>query len=184
MLDSGGMVLSRRAERHDERQRGDLLSSWYSSPVNHGGGVPELKTKPTQVIVHRLELQTKERDLLESAVMAYQFNKVAVPVVSLLKDVTGLAAFFLILNLLLGLKPDEDGEHGALASLVFDYIQAEDDRQSTGVSGGAAGRKPSLGNIWYNIRHPNFDWQADWGTFNGERPSWWPSWFGTWPDEN
>lgn len=183
-MDSGGVGLSRRAKRHDERQQGFLLSRWNHAPVNHGGGVPELKTKPTQVIVHRIELQTKERELLESAVGAYQFNKVAVPVVSLLKDVTGLAAFFLILNLLLGLKPDEDGEHGALAGLVFDYIQAETDRETTGVSGGAAGRKPSLGNIWYNIRHPNFDWEADWGTFGGQRPSWWPSWLGTWPDED
>ena len=182
-MDSRGVGYGRRAGRHDERRGGHILSSRHSSPVNHGGGVSGLKTKPTQVIVHRFELQTKEREILESAVTAYQFNKVAVPVVSLLKDVTGLAAFFLILNLLLGLKPDEGGEHGALAGLVFDYIQAEDDREATGVSGGAAGRKPSLGNIWYNIRHPNFDWEADWGTFGGQRPSWWPSWLGTWPDE-
>jgi hypothetical protein len=148
-----------------------MVSSWYSSPVNHGGGVSKLKTKPTQVIVHRIELQTKERELIESAVLAYQFNKVATPVVALLSDVTGLAAFYIVLNLLLGLTPEEGGS------------MAEEDREETGVSGGAAGRKPSLGNVWYNIRHPNFDWEADWGTFGGERPSWWPSWLGTWPDE-
>ena len=39
------------------------------------------KAKPTQVIVHRIELQEKERDLLEQVVVGQTVKNVAVPVV-------------------------------------------------------------------------------------------------------
>ena len=38
------------------------------------------KAKPTQVIVHRIELQEKEREMLEPLIQARALNEVAMPV--------------------------------------------------------------------------------------------------------
>lgn len=47
------------------------------------------KAKPDQVIVHRIEFQESERELLSGLTAAFQFNRIAEPVVKLLNDVTG-----------------------------------------------------------------------------------------------
>lgn len=41
------------------------------------------KSKPTQVIVHRLELQSKEREMLETYIAGKTVQNVAVPVVTM-----------------------------------------------------------------------------------------------------
>ncbi|MBL6744131.1 MAG: hypothetical protein ISP83_07115 [Candidatus Poseidonia sp.] len=40
------------------------------------------KAKPTHVIVHRIELQEKEREMLEPLIMARSVNELAMPVVA------------------------------------------------------------------------------------------------------
>ena len=42
--------------------------------------IPMPKAKPTQVIVHRIELQEKERDMLEAVVVGQTVKNVVVPV--------------------------------------------------------------------------------------------------------
>jgi len=46
---------------------------------NSIGGVNMPKAKPTQVIVHRIELQEKERDMLEAVVAGQTVKNVVVP---------------------------------------------------------------------------------------------------------
>ena len=46
------------------------------------------KPKPTEVIRHEVVLGRSERDLLEGALMAYGFNRVATPLVAGLSDVS------------------------------------------------------------------------------------------------
>jgi hypothetical protein len=40
------------------------------------------KSKPTQVIVHRIELQTKEREMLEALVVSKSINNIVSPVLN------------------------------------------------------------------------------------------------------
>jgi len=51
------------------------------------------KRKPDTVIEYRISLQDKEREILESAIGAYQVNRIMTPIVTLMNDVTGMAVF-------------------------------------------------------------------------------------------
>jgi len=46
------------------------------------------KKKPDQVIVHRIELQETERQLLRDVAFAYSFNRTTSPIVELINDNT------------------------------------------------------------------------------------------------
>jgi hypothetical protein len=48
------------------------------------------KEKATRVIVHRIEFQQKERELIEGLALAYSINKIATPTVALMSDVSGM----------------------------------------------------------------------------------------------
>ena len=48
------------------------------------------KRKPDKVIEYRISLQDKEREILESAIGAYQVNRIMTPIVTLMNDVTGM----------------------------------------------------------------------------------------------
>lgn len=50
-----------------------------------------MKTKPTQVIVHRIEFQQREREILDNLQTAYIGRQVVTPVVEILKDVSAMA---------------------------------------------------------------------------------------------
>jgi len=67
------------------------------------------KRPPDNVSILRIEMQQKERELLESAVTAYQIQNISKPIVALLSDVTamitilGLVGYFIdqkIMNIL------------------------------------------------------------------------------------
>ena len=49
------------------------------------------KPKPDQTIRHEIVLSRPDRELLSDVVVAYQINKVATPLVSLLSDVSAMA---------------------------------------------------------------------------------------------
>tara|TARA_B100000470_G_C19704594_1_gene352621 strand:- start:187 stop:771 length:585 start_codon:yes stop_codon:yes gene_type:complete len=73
------------------------------------------KAKPDQVIVHRIELQDTERDLLSGMTAAFQFNRIANPLVKLLNDVTGTVT---VLTLL--------AASGLLAGITFAFAYDPD----------------------------------------------------------
>lgn len=50
-----------------------------------------MKTKPTQVIVHRIEFQQREREILDNLQTAYIGSKIVNPFVEILKDVSAMA---------------------------------------------------------------------------------------------
>tara|TARA_B110000881_G_C18267138_1_gene360881 strand:- start:92 stop:364 length:273 start_codon:yes stop_codon:yes gene_type:complete len=54
------------------------------------------KAKPTQVIVHRIEFQEKERDLLESYAISKTINNIAWPVVA---AGTAIGSFYLAIEI-------------------------------------------------------------------------------------
>lgn len=65
------------------------------------------KPKPTEVIRHEVVLGRSERDLLEGALMAYGFNRVATPIVSGLSDISFVVTVAGILAALGILTSDE-----------------------------------------------------------------------------
>ena len=54
-----------------------------------------------KVIEHRISFGTFERNLLSDLVATKSFQNAATPIISLMKDVTGMATLYLILNFLL-----------------------------------------------------------------------------------
>lgn len=109
------------------------------------------KAKPDQVIVHRIELQETEREILSSLSSAIMFNRVASPVVKLLNDVTGTITVLALL-----------AASGLVAGVAFTYIydpdiikdpieqflqQAEEARERADLIGEAAKRGPLWGLI-------------------------------------
>jgi len=60
------------------------------------------KRKPDQVIEYRISLQDKEREILESAVGAYQINRIMTPIVTLMNDVTGMMVLLSLVAGVLG----------------------------------------------------------------------------------
>jgi len=62
------------------------------------------KPKPDQVIRHEIVLGRSERELIEGALVAYQVNKVATPLVALISDGTAMAFIFSIIGSYFGIK--------------------------------------------------------------------------------
>ena len=60
------------------------------------------KNKPKETIEYVIRLQDKERQMVESAIGAYQVNRIMTPIVTLLNDVTGMATLLGLLALLPG----------------------------------------------------------------------------------
>ena len=56
------------------------------------------RAKPTDVVIHRIELGGKEREMAEGVIAAYQFNRVANPIVAGMSDVSFLIAVGSILS--------------------------------------------------------------------------------------
>jgi len=76
---------------YDERQRGRLLSRRHSLNLAHLGRVRKLKTKPTEVIVHRIELQQKEREIAEGLAYSLMAKNFTAPLVGILSSPLALA---------------------------------------------------------------------------------------------
>ena len=60
------------------------------------------KPKPDQVIRHEIVFGRSERELIEGALVAYQVNKVATPLVALISDVSAMTFIFSIIGGYLG----------------------------------------------------------------------------------
>jgi hypothetical protein len=60
------------------------------------------KNKPKETIEYVIRLQDKERQMVESAIGAYQVNRIATPLVSLMSDVSGMAVLLSLLASVIG----------------------------------------------------------------------------------
>ena len=80
-----------------------------------------------KVIEHRISLGTFERNMLSDFVATRSFQNVATPIINLMKDVSGMATLYLILNFMfpnwsLGINFDEvpEGDNG-----LWDYLELQ-----------------------------------------------------------
>ncbi len=104
------------------------------------------KAKPDQVIVHRIELQETERELLSGMTAAFQFNKIADPLVKLLNDVTGtvtvltlLAASGLLAGVTFAFIYDPDAFTDPIEQYLQQYREAKELADEAGEVYGSAG---------------------------------------------
>ncbi len=80
------------------------------------------KPKPDEVIRHEVVLGRVERDLVETATMAYTVNRVATPLVALLSDVSAMTIILSLVATYLGFKyevPQLIG--GEMAEILADF---------------------------------------------------------------
>jgi len=133
------------------------------------------KKAPDQVIVHRFEMQQKERELLESAITAYNFNKISTPIVTGMSDVSFMVVVGGLLTLLYPeiILPRAEEGMGAVIDAISQGIyagqeRAKNEREATGEAtlDDATGVRDLLGRLLYNIANPNWDFSADWSTNN------------------
>ncbi len=104
------------------------------------------KAKPDQVIVHRIELQDTERDLLSGMTAAFQFNRIANPLVKLFNDVTGtvtvltlLAATGLLAGITFVFAYDPEALTDPIEQFLGQYQEAKEQAEAVGDVYGSAG---------------------------------------------
>jgi len=127
--------------------------------------MPRLPVDGKRVIEHRITFGTKERDMMESALTGYQFNKVATPIVAGMSDVS----FMIVLGGILAIYfPDIVIPTGAatvqeVTGAISDGIKkgaerAKEERALTGEAtlDESTGIRDFLGRAWFNITNPNW----------------------------
>ena len=135
------------------------------------------RAKADRVVIHRIELGGLERQFVEGALSAYQFNQVSTPVVAGMSDIS----FMITLGSLLTLWfPDiilpsaEDGMDEvtkAIKSGIESGVErAREERAATGEAtlDESTGGRDFLGRLYYNIMNPN--WAPPGSAATGEAP--------------
>ena len=100
-----------------------------------------------KVIEHRISLGTFERNMLSDFVATKSFQNAATPIISLMKDVTGMATLYLVLNFMfpnwtLGLDLDAITQDGKNPKGLRDYLEINNIAGSVigiGIAGFATG---------------------------------------------
>ena len=118
------------------------------------------RAKATDVVIHRIELGGKERELAEGALAAFQFNRVATPLVAGLSDVT----FVLTLGALLKIYfpkiilPVEEDGMDAVLDAIYQGIANADPNPGRPTLGGAISDpdRNFFGELLYNLTNPNW----------------------------
>jgi len=87
----------------------------------HNRGALMPKKHPTEVYEIRISLQDREKEMADQFLTAWSFNRIATPLVEVLKDVTAIAALLTLLAALIGFVfvADEDLSVANLIDLFF-----------------------------------------------------------------
>ena len=125
------------------------------------------RAKADNVVIHRIELGGKERELAEGALAAFQFNRIATPVVAGMSDVSFMITFGAILTLFypdIVLPKAEDGIDAVTDAIKLGIRQGQEraraEREATGAStlDEATGPGDLVGRLIYNLTNPNWTW--------------------------
>lgn len=130
--------------------------------------MPRLPVDGKKVIEHRITFGTKERDMIESALTGYQFNKVVTPIVAGMSDVS----FMVVLGSILAIwfpdivLPGGTPSAGEISAAITGGIEAgakraKEERELTGEAtlDESTGIRDALGRAWFNLTNPN--WSRD-----------------------
>jgi hypothetical protein len=125
------------------------------------------RAKSDRIVTHRIELGVKEREIADSMLAAYAFNRVSTPIVAGMSDVS----FMIVLGGLLTLYfpeivlPTGEAKMEEVVAAIDKGIKegverAREERRQTGDSplDEASGVRDLLGRLYYNLTNPN--WSA------------------------
>jgi len=126
------------------------------------------KSAPTQVIIHRIEFQESEREILRDVAMTWQATRIAAPIVSLINDNTTLLLILSAVAAWLGLNyipPALEEGYDMIIDFQEQLQSALDQgtiiRERVDLVGGALTRGPLWGGIdlaeaFFGINLPDF----------------------------
>ena len=123
------------------------------------------RAKSDRIVTHRIELGVKEREIADSMLAAFAFNRVSTPIVAGMSDVS----FMIVLGSLLTLYfpdivlPTGEAKMEEVVAAIDKGIKegverAREERRQTGDSplDEASGVIDLLGRLYYNITNPNW----------------------------
>ena len=125
------------------------------------------RAKANNVVIHRIELGGKERELAEGALAAFQFNRIATPVVAGMSDVSFMITFGALLTFFypdIVLPKAEDGIDAVTDAIKLGIRQGQEraraEREATGEStlDEATGARDLVGRLIYNLTNPHWSW--------------------------
>ena len=127
--------------------------------------MPRLPVDGKKVVEHRITFGTKEREILDSALGAYQFNRVASPVVAGLSDVSFvitlgalLTYFFPDIVIPKGVESADEVWDAIITGIDAGEERARQERAESGEAtlDDATGIRDFLGRLRYNLTNPNW----------------------------
>jgi len=123
------------------------------------------RAKSDRIVTHRIELGVKEREIADSMLAAFAFNRVSTPIVAGMSDVS----FMIVLGGLLTLYfpdivlPTGEAKMEEVVAAIDKGIKegverAREERRQTGDSplDEASGVRDLLGRLYYNLTNPNW----------------------------
>jgi len=123
------------------------------------------RAKSDRIVTHRIELGVKEREIADSMLAAFAFNRVSTPIVAGMSDVS----FMIVLGSLLTLYfpdivlPTGEAKMEEVVAAIDKGIKegverAREERRQTGDSplDEASGVRDLLGRLYYNLTNPNW----------------------------
>ena len=123
------------------------------------------RAKSDRIVTHRIELGVKEREIADSMLAAFAFNRVSTPIVAGMSDVS----FMIVLGSLLTLYfpdivlPTGEAKMEEVVAAIDKGIKegverAREERRQSGDSplDEASGVRDLLGRLYYNLTNPNW----------------------------
>ena len=130
------------------------------------------RAKATDVVIHRIELGGREREMADTVIAAFAFNRVATPVVAGLADVSFVITVGAILAIFYPdiILPGAGASMDEVTNAIKDGVaqgqeRARQEREQRGEAtlDDSTGPLDFLGRLRYNLTNPN------WG-FGGDAP--------------
>jgi len=127
--------------------------------------MPRLPVDGKKVIEHRITLGTKERELLDQGINAYQFNQIATPTVALMSDISGMIVLGSVLAIFYPdiVIPTGEATMDEVTSAINNGIKegqqrAREEREQTGQAtlDDSEGIRDTIGRLLFNLQNPNY----------------------------
>jgi len=125
------------------------------------------RAKADNVVIHRIEFGGKERELLEGATAAWQFNRVASPIIAGMSDVSFmvvLGGFLAIYYPDIKIPTSPSGMEEIVDAIDtgiragIDRARVERETSGEALLDDSTGVRDLLGRLYFNLTNPNWSW--------------------------
>jgi len=120
--------------------------------------MPRLPVDGKKVVEHRITFGTKERDMMESALGAFQFNRVATPIVAGMSDVSFMVVVAGILAIYFPkiTVPGQPDTMDEVINAIYEGVANADPDPDRPTLGDPEAQGSLLNQIWFNLTNPNW----------------------------